>query len=306
MTLVTDRKHRRPSVCDGFFLGAILLSLMAGCARNAPERPTEIRTAPPPSVSESRRLAPRFRSFLINSPRELLKLREDLGADRFEEVLKLNRIDLRHARQGDTLVVPTAAEDWHELAPFPIEWKEAAELPKLVAVSLRVQAWAAYEEGRLLHWGPLSSGRRATPTFVGLYHTNWRQRERRSTFNGEWQLKWYINLHNWNGISFHQYDLPGYPDSHSCLRLSADDSEWIYYWCQSWMLSADQRTVLREGTPVIVFGEYAWGAPRPWKRLVEDPAGGRLSPTELAEALKVWRDKLRPSSDGGPGGNQAP
>lgn len=306
MPLVMNRKHRRLSVSAGFVLCTILLSLVVGCTRRSSERPAEVKTAPPAPVSESNVQVQRFRSYLISSPRELLKLRDDLGADRFEEVLKLNRIDLRHARQGDTLIVPTAAEDWHDLAPFPSEWKEAAELPKLVVVSLRFQAWAAYEEGRMLHWGPLSSGRRSTPTFVGLYHTNWRQRERRSTFNGEWQLKWYINLHNWNGISFHQYDLPGFPDSHSCLRLSADDSEWIYYWCQSWALSADQRTVLREGTPVVVFGEYAWGAPRPWKRLAEDPKAGRLSSAELADALEIWRTKLAPASAEGPGGNPAP
>jgi len=217
-----------------------------------------------------------------------------MGARRFEEVLKLNRIDLRHARQGESLVLPVSAEDWLAMAPFPTHWKELGDQPKVIAVSLRLQVWAAFEAGRLIRWGPVSSGRMTSPTFVGLYHTNWRQKERRSTFNDEWLLKWYINLHNWNGISFHQYELPGYPDSHCCIRLAADDGEWIYHWCQSWLLSPDQRTVLREGTPVIVFGDYAWGAPRPWKQVLDEPSADTLNPGELSDALRVFKDKAIP------------
>lgn len=301
MTCSPDRIRRRGALNRGLPLATAVLVMASGCGRRSEEKPTPVpavatpRADPPVPV-------PRFRSYPITTPKELLRLRDQLGAERFEDVLKLNRIDLRHARQGDTLVVPSAAEDWHDLAPFPIEWKEIAAAPKLVLVSLRLQVWAAYEDGRLQHWGPVSSGRRASPTLPGLYHTNWRQRERRSTFNGEWQLKWYVNLHNWNGISFHQYDLPGYPDSHACLRLGADDSEWMYFWCQSWVLSADQRTVLKEGTPVVVFGEYVWGE-RPWKRLPEDPSAGGLAPQELAAALRVWRDQVPPppAPEAGPG-----
>jgi hypothetical protein len=54
--------------------------------------------------------------------------------------------------------------------------------------------------------------------------------------------------------------------------------------------------VLKEGTPVVVFGDYVWGD-RPWKRLPEDPTAGGLGPQERAEAVRVWRDKVPP----GPG-----
>ncbi|MBL0311209.1 MAG: L,D-transpeptidase [Holophagaceae bacterium] len=277
----------------GSLLCLMLALLIPACDRHRPEKPDR---GPVESVLaiEKPKPAQRFRAYQITTSKELQKLQESLGSQRFDEALKLNRIDLRHARQGDSLVLPVSAEPWLDLAPFPSKWKELEDQPKLIAVSLRLQAWAAYEAGRMVRWGPVSSGREASPTFTGLYHTNWCQKERRSTFNDEWQLKWYVNLHNWNGISFHQYDLPGYPDSHACLRLAADDSEWIYRWCQSWILAPDQRTILREGTPVVVFGDYAWSAPGPWKRIIEEPEAGRLKPEELAGALRIFQDKVAP------------
>ncbi|MBL0211949.1 MAG: L,D-transpeptidase [Holophagaceae bacterium] len=270
-----------------------LVLVLASCDRRRSEKPIP---APAPSshAPVKPKAGPRFRSYRITTTKELLKLRDSMGAQRFDEALKLNRIDLRHAREGDNLVLPESAEDWLALAPFPSTWKALEDQPKLITVSLRLQAWAAYEAGRMVRWGPVSSGRKASPTFTGLYHTNWCQKERRSTFNDEWQLKWYINLHNWNGISFHQYELPGYPDSHACLRLAADDSEWIYRWCQSWILAPDERTVLREGTPVVVFGDYAWGAPGPWKRIMDEPEAGGLKPEELAQAFRIFQGKVAP------------
>jgi len=85
----------------------------------------------------------------------------------------------------------------------------ASSLPKLVLVSLRVQAFGAYEGGRLRHWGPTSTGRRDKPTPPGLYHANWKAKERTSTIDDEWLLRWCVNIEN-SGISLHQYDLPGY------------------------------------------------------------------------------------------------
>ncbi len=108
--------------------------------------------------------------------------------------------------------------------------RDRADQPKLIAVSLRLQARAAFESCVLLRWGLTSTGKRKSPMPI-------------------------VNLHNTAGISFHQFDLPGYPDSHVCLRLAPDDAEWIYRWCASWKLNQDRRTVLQDGTPVAVFGE---------------------------------------------------
>ncbi|HEY6403600.1 MAG TPA: L,D-transpeptidase, partial [Blastocatellia bacterium] len=98
-------------------------------------------------------------------------------------------------------------------------------------------------------------------------------------------LPWYFNLDNKQGISFHQYDLPGYPASHGCVRLLEEDAAWIYGWADQWKLSADRR-VETQGTPVIVFGKYDYGKQAPWKQLVTDYRAASLTGSELDEAIR--------------------
>jgi hypothetical protein len=108
-----------------------------------------------------------------------------------------------------------------------------------------------------------------------------------STFNDEWVLHWYVNLSNFDGISLHQYELPGRPASHACVRLLADDAEWLYHWVDTWKLvPGDRRRVLEQGTPVVVIDEYAFGQRRPWKRLPDDPRATTLRLEEVETALR--------------------
>jgi hypothetical protein len=173
-------------------------------------------------------------------------------------------------------------------------------VPRLLAVSQRAQAFAAYEFGRLVHWGPTSTGKAKTPTPNALYFTNWKRKQTRSTDNEEWLLNWYFNFENQRGISFHEYDLPGYPASHACVRLLAADAEWIYRWADQWTLSRDGRSVLAWGTPVAVFGRYDFKAPGPWRRAVEDSLAVRISSAELDSVLAPYlgtiRARIRPDS----------
>jgi len=37
-------------------------------------------------------------------------------------------------------------------------------------------------------------------------------------------------------VSFHKFDLPGYPASHGCVRLPEEDAKWIYDWADHWTL----------------------------------------------------------------------
>jgi hypothetical protein len=223
----------------------------------------------------------------VRGPRTLFALRDSLGRAGFFEILKVNRLDLKHIRQGDSLVVALGKVDTLRLSPFPLEIDASARFPKLLLVSVRVQAFAAYEHGRLVRWGPTSTGRRETPTPARLYHTNWKDKERVSTFNDEWQLTWYVNLDNFLGISLHEYELPGRPASHSCVRLLEEDARWLYGWSEQWTLTADGAGVVKEGTPVVIFGEYSYSKRPPWKSLPEDPKAATVSPAEIAGALRA-------------------
>jgi lipoprotein-anchoring transpeptidase ErfK/SrfK len=217
----------------------------------------------------------------------LSQLRSEIGEEKMAALLKLNRLDAQHLRAGVTLVIPEQVDELTSFSPFPNRVETVREIPKLILVSLRVQAFGAYEFGNLVRWGPVSSGKKASPTPAGLYHTNWKSKATRSSINDEWLLPWYFNLDNQSGISFHQYDLPGYPASHGCLRLLADDAAWIYGWADQWTLSTDRRRVEAYGTPVIVFGKYDYGKQAPWKHLATDYSAASVTGNELEEAIRL-------------------
>jgi len=128
------------------------------------------------------------------------------------------------------------------------------------------QAFAAYEQGRLLRWGPVSSGRRAYPTPSGLFHLNWRSRGRHSSVNPQWYMEWYFNFDNVRGFALHSYTLPGYPASHACVRLLERDAIWIYEWGDGWTLGK-RGQVLERGTPLLIVGQYGFDAQPPWRSL---------------------------------------
>ena len=177
---------------------------------------------------------------------------------------KLNRADLKHLQRLGQIVVPSSWRPELDHSPFPASYATATATPKLIVVDQPSQAFAAYEYGRQVHWGPVSSGRQAKPTPSGLFHLNWRARSRTSTLSGEWRLNWYYNFHNRRGLAFHEFELPGVPQSHACVRLLARDAEWIFKWGVSWTL--DPKGQLQTpGTPVVILGSYAFGSPAPWQ-----------------------------------------
>jgi len=177
---------------------------------------------------------------------------------------KLNRADVKHLGRLPQLIVPSSWRDELAYSPFPSQYAAALAEPKLIVVDQPSQAFAAYEYGRLVHWGPVSSGRQARPTPSGIFHLNWRTRTRTSTLSGEWRLNWYFNFHNTRGLAFHEFELPGVPASHACVRLLARDATWVYNWGGGWTLDAKGQLVT-PGTPVIILGAYQFNAAPPWQ-----------------------------------------
>jgi lipoprotein-anchoring transpeptidase ErfK/SrfK len=238
-------------------------------------------------------------SFKVQSRKSIAELEARLGADAFDVMLKVNRIDRKHIRVGDSLVLPGPTADLMSLAPFPLELEAARNMPKLVLVSRRVQAFGAYESGKLVRWGPTSTGKKATPTPAGLYHANWRSKRTVSSVNSSWILPWYFNIDDGAGFAFHQFDLPGYPASHGCVRLLEEDAKWMYGWAEQWTRSAVDDSILAFGTPVIIFGDYKYGEDPLWKRLAKDARATAISIDEIESAmnkqLSAKRDGGRPA-----------
>lgn len=215
-----------------------------------------------------------------------LSLVNKYGYNGTDIILNLNRLDRKNLRRKDTLVVPdTFVTDRKYYSPFPLKVEKAFKIPKLLVISQKIQAFAAYRYGNLILWGPASTGKDETPTPNGLFHTNWKAEETISTFNDAWKLRWYFNLDNFEGVSLHQYEMPGYPASHSCVRLREKDAEWIYNWAEQWMVTADEEDVVAYGTPVIIFGEYDFDSLKPWKELASDPESATVSLSELEDEI---------------------
>ena len=199
---------------------------------------------------------------------------------------KLNRSDRNNLIRLKRIVVPHRW-DLDELAysPLPISYKQAQRFPKAMVVYKRGQVFGAYQRGKLVRWGPVSTGAKSSRTPGGLFHLNWKTTLKRSTVNRNWLLPWYFNFQNKRGHSFHQYELPGRPASHGCIRLLDRDASWIYDWGEQWELGPRGWEIRKQGTPLLIVGEYDHDNPAMWRTASYLEAGGQIPLVEQEISL---------------------
>jgi hypothetical protein len=234
----------------------------------------------PEKVSAKKRKAPIAITYRLDSPEKWLS--ED-GSDSNElrVLYALNRTDSANFIMMDTVIVADdMSGDLEYYLPFPFEVTYLKEINKIIFFSYPTQTFAAYEKGNLIYTGPTNMGREKDPTPTGLFFTNWKSEKTTSTFNDEWELFWNFNIANKEGIGWHQYSLPGLPQSHSCLRLQEKDARYLYDWADQWIVEdSDSATI--KGTPVIVFGSYNFELPKPWLNLTLNPKGIEITAEEV-------------------------
>lgn len=207
-------------------------------------------------------------------------------------VLAANRTDRANIVKMDSILVPTdLTGDLAFYLPFPLEVTSLKDVSKIIFFSYATQTFASYEYGDLIRTGPTNMGRKSDKTPTGLFFTNWKAEETTSTFNDEWDLKWNFNVANKLGVGWHQYELPGYPASHSCLRLQERDAKYLYDWADEWVLINDQ-TVKLKGTPVVIFGSYDFDAPKIWYQLVSNPKALDLSEASIEKEVQPFLSKI--------------
>lgn len=208
-------------------------------------------------------------------------------------IFLLNRLDKKNSGDADTLIIPNKFQDsFIAYSPFPARVPKLDSVQKLVVFSYPIQAYGVYEHGVLLKWGPTSMGKKSAQTKRGLMFTNWKKELSTSSVNDEWKLPYNFNIHNTLGIGWHQYDLPGYPASHSCLRLTLEDAKWLYKFADQWILDKSGNEPIANGTPVIVYGDYAWGKRKPWRYLPENPNANTISEEQLDEIISPYLEKI--------------
>ena len=87
---------------------------------------------------------------------------------------KINRVDERHLPVGKVLLIPTCKElTLEDAVPVPRRIKRRS---KCLIVFLKKQYFGAYSKGRLVYWGPISSGQKGRETPKGHFRALWRSK----------------------------------------------------------------------------------------------------------------------------------
>lgn len=220
---------------------------------------------------------PTYRA-IPSGPGTVARLQAERGESGFLDILRVNRRDSRHAMSADTLLIPEPGLASLDLSPFPRSIAVIDSIPKLIVVSIRVQAFAAYERGTLVRWGAVCTGGPNTPTRPGTYRANWKARTHRSSVNENWIMPFTVNIDARVGTALHEYDLPGQPTSHCCIRLLHADAEWVFGWVESAASG-------RRGTLVVLIGDYDFESRPPWMGLASDPEATRVTDEEIVSGL---------------------
>lgn len=226
------------------------------------------------------------------SKKDWLAQKDSIEAGKHLDILiAINRVDSAHLNRLDSLLIPDRFDlELNDYLPFPKKVDLLKDVQKIIIFSNPVQAFAAYEKGQLVLQGQTNMGKKASPTPPNLYSCNWKARRSVSTVDASWILNWNFNISNFGGIGFHQYALPGYPASHSCMRLLNSHAYFLYNWAEQWILQNDQ--LVAHGTPVIVYSNYPFGEPRPWHALVENPLALTYNQDSMKKIIEPYLDKI--------------
>jgi len=205
---------------------------------------------------------------------------ESLFGEQWKDVLRFNRIDRRHVRQGFPLKVPKRLEEIKDFTSLPLYYPPAETEAKFILIDLSEQFLGAYEYGRLVFSAPVTTGERGNETPDGEFRITAVDRHRKSSlyfiektmipYPMNYALRFYINE---NGVAYwiHGRDVPGYPASHGCIGLYdepmqkkyyrypkdpvLEDARILYEWVIAPLPDEEGFRMLEEGPRVLIVGE---------------------------------------------------
>jgi L,D-transpeptidase catalytic domain len=99
--------------------------------------------------------------------------------------------------------------------------QETPKGPLQIIISIADQRVSLYDNGRLVARSSVSTGVRRHPTPLGVFSVVEKQRWHRSNIYSGAPMP-YMQRITWSGIALHAGELPGYPASHGCIRLTND------------------------------------------------------------------------------------
>lgn len=145
-------------------------------------------------------------------------------------IRRVNRIDNRHLILGKKILIPADWEKASKFLPVPEYLAEARKLKRAVYIFLDAQYFGAYENGQLVFWGPVSSGKKGYTTPKGTFEVLWKKKFYHSK-KYDADMPFALNISN-DGYFLHEKALPGRPASHGCVRLLRSDAKRLFDWAK--------------------------------------------------------------------------
>jgi len=115
------------------------------------------------------------------------------------------------------------------LKPGEFVWEpeRAPEGPLLIVASVTEQVAYVYRNGIRIARSSVSTGRPGHPTPTGVFTILEKEVHHTSSIYKGAEMP-YMERVTWGGIALHAGDLPGYPDSHGCVRLPLEFSKLLF------------------------------------------------------------------------------
>ena len=115
------------------------------------------------------------------------------------------------------------------LKPGQYVWEpeRAPEGPLLIVASITEQIAYVYRNGICIARSSASTGRPGHPTPRGVFTILEKEVHHTSSIYKGAEMP-YMERVTWGGIALHAGDLPGYPDSHGCVRLPLEFSKLLF------------------------------------------------------------------------------
>src|SRR6266567_1076476 len=116
-----------------------------------------------------------------------------------------------------------------KLKPGQYVWEpeRAPEGPLLIIASITEQVAYVYRNGIRIARSSVSTGRPGHPTPTGVFTILEKEVHHTSSIYKGAEMP-YMERVTWGGIALHAGDLPGYPDSHGCVRLPLEFSKLLF------------------------------------------------------------------------------
>src|SRR5262245_49450645 len=139
-------------------------------------------------------------------------------------VLDWSFISAEHFTEGVRVSPDTVT-----LKPGEYVWEpeRAPEGPLLIVASITEQVAYVYRNGVCIARSSVSTGRPGHRTPTGVFTILEKEVHHTSSIYKGAEMP-YMERVTWGGIALHAGDLPGYPDSHGCVRLPLEFSKLLF------------------------------------------------------------------------------